>query len=361
MKNLECDEKFEDEVEDPTEDTPEEVLPFVYTITSYGADYPVDALINRLNKGDIYIPKFQRGYVWQYKDACRFIESLLLGLPVPGIFLEKESDQKLLVIDGNQRLKTLQFFYLGYFINEDRLFSLDYVQSEFKGKTYKTLDEDDRRKLDDALIHATIVRQDEPSNDNSSVYHIFERLNTGGKALSSQEIRACIYHGEFNELLNELNEDAYWRSIYGNKNPRLKDQELILRFFALFFNFDEYKRTMKNFLNKYMNENRNLNRTFGQEFRKIFIDTVKTAHQALGDKPFRISRQINAALSDATMIGIAKRVTKGSIKNIKEIKTKYDFLLANSEFIEYCKSNTSDEKIVKGRINIAVKAFDEVE
>lgn len=91
-------------------------VPIRYTITSYGADYPVDGLVKRLADESILVPKFQRGYVWSANQASRFVESLLLGLPVPGIFLSKEKEsQKLLVIDGQQRLRTLQYFYEGSF------------------------------------------------------------------------------------------------------------------------------------------------------------------------------------------------------------------------------------------------------
>src|SRR2546427_13061892 len=94
----------------------EEEIPFDYSITSYGADYTADSLVKRMSVGDIFLPPFQRGYVWSYTQACRFVESLLLGLPVPGIFLSKDDPtQKLLVIDGHQRLRTLEYFYDGIF------------------------------------------------------------------------------------------------------------------------------------------------------------------------------------------------------------------------------------------------------
>src|SRR5258708_20925159 len=87
-----------------------------YDITSFGADYDVEGLVRRLQRGDIWIPDFQRGYVWTQLMASRFIESLLLGLPVPGVFFARETEtNRLMVIDGQQRLKTLQFFYEGYF------------------------------------------------------------------------------------------------------------------------------------------------------------------------------------------------------------------------------------------------------
>lgn len=87
------------------------VVPLKYSITSYGADYPIDGLVKRLQNDDITVPSFQRGYVWTMKQASRFVESLLLGLPVPGIFLSKEDEtSKLLVIDGQQRLRVFNGF-----------------------------------------------------------------------------------------------------------------------------------------------------------------------------------------------------------------------------------------------------------
>jgi len=185
---------------DESLDEVDEVVPFKYSITSYGVDYPVDSLVKRITKGDIVIPKFQRGYVWSLKEASRFVESLLLGLPVPGIFLSKETEtQKLLVIDGQQRLLSLRFFYDGLWPGTRKEFALKGVPSKFEGATYKSLPADDRRRLDDSIVHAIVVKQDEPSDDSSSIYHIFERLNTSGVSLTPQEIRTAIHHGEFGD------------------------------------------------------------------------------------------------------------------------------------------------------------------
>ncbi len=183
----------EEDVDDEIDDA---VMPYAYSITSYGADYPVDALVKRIEDSSILIPDFQRKYVWKQPQASRFIESLLLGLPVPGVFLEKEpGKQRLLIIDGQQRLLTLYYFYEGIFEPTGRSFSLTGVQSQFEGLTYKTLSVEDRLRLDDAIIHATVVRQDEPTDDRGSIYHVFERLNTGGTPLSDQEIRTCVEIG----------------------------------------------------------------------------------------------------------------------------------------------------------------------
>ena len=128
------------------DDTEGERIPFRYAITSYGADYPVDALVNRLDRDVIFVPEFQRKYVWTLKQASRFIESLLLGLPVPGVFFAKEADTgKLLIIDGQQRLRTLQYFYQGIFAG--KVFALKDVQSRYEGSTYRSLEQEDQVRL----------------------------------------------------------------------------------------------------------------------------------------------------------------------------------------------------------------------
>jgi hypothetical protein len=207
-----------------------EVLPANFSITSYGADYPVDGLVKRIAQGDILVPLFslepevgqttvgfQREFVWRKPQADRFIESLLLGLPVPGIFLVKEPNGKHLVLDGQQRLRTLENFYSGLFQGKE--FSLENVQDQWRQKTYKTIHPDDRRRLDDSIIHATIVRQDEPTEDQSSIYLIFERLNSGGTFLQPQEIRVALYHGPFAALLSKMSDNSHWRALRQEESP----------------------------------------------------------------------------------------------------------------------------------------------
>lgn len=350
------------------EDEGDEILPFQYSITSYGADYPVDGLVKRLENGSIYIPSLQRHYVWKLEQASRFIESLLLGLPVPGIFLSKEKEtQKLLVIDGQQRLRTLQYFYVGVFqINgKDKEFALKGVQPQFEELTYKSLSDEDRRRLDDSIIHATIVNQDEPSEDDSSIYHIFQRLNTGGTTLESQEIRSSIYHGEFNDLLKQLNNNSAWRSIYGknDKNIRMRDEELILRFLALYFKGNEYKRPLKEFLNKFMGKNRHLKYYSGEKIRDVFETTINKIYQCIGTRAFKPKRTLNASVFDAVMIGVARRLEKSDINDCEQLKLKYTNLLEDPSFLEVTvkTARTSEEENVKERIEKAINAFAEIE
>jgi hypothetical protein len=336
----------------------EEVIPFKYSITSYGADFPVDGLVKRLANGSIVIPSFQRAYVWSLRDASRFVESLLLGLPVPSIFLSREAgSQQMLVIDGQQRLQTLRYFYDGLWPTTHKEFGLKGVQVKFEGATYKGLADEDRRRLDDSIIHAIIVKQDEPSDDESSIYYIFERLNTSGVSLTAQEIRTVLFHGPLGELLRELNEFGPWRNIYGAVNKFMRDQELILRFLALYFDSANYSRPMKEFLNQYMGKNRNLRFQDGTTIRSVFTKTVTVAHEALGDRAFKPARAINAAVFDAVMVGMARRLESGPINDVKDLKARYGELLKNNDFLAVSERATADEESVSRRLYLATNAF----
>jgi len=350
----------EQEIDDSLEES-DEVVPFKYSITSYGADYPVDGLVKRISKGDIAIPKFQRGYVWSLKEASRFVESLLLGLPVPGIFLSKEPDtQELLVIDGQQRLLTLRHFYEGIWPPTRREFALRSVQSKFEGATYKSLANDDRRRLDDSIIHAIIVKQEEPSDDSSSIYHIFERLNTSGVSLTPQEIRAAIQHGPFSELLKELNKNDSWRAIYGPVNKLMRDQELLLRFFALYYDSSAYSRPMKEFLNKFMGRHRKLQTISKDEMSSTFKATIEVIRAGIGERSFRLARVLNAAVFDSVMVGVARRLERGPIKDLASLKMKYSALIESKDFLALTERATADEESVSKRLRLATDAFGNV-
>lgn len=341
------------------DETEKEVLSFKYEITSYGADYPIDSLIKRLRKGSIFVPPFQRRYVWNKEEASKFIESLLLGLPVPGIFLSKEKkSKKLLIVDGQQRLLTLLYYYNTVFKDQSE-FRLVSVQEDMLGKTYNDLASDDQNRLDDSILHATVIKQDEPDDGDSSIYQIFERINSGGRPLSPQEIRACIYYGTYNEFLVDLaTENECWRDIIGgDHNDRLKEEELILRYFSLLTNLDTYKKPMKEFLNTCMSSNRDFELISKESLRKDFNVTISFIHETLGEKAFRLERGVLSAIFDAIMIATTRRLREGDIVDKREFVSCYNSLLKDKEFRKFYTSNTSDDNSVKNRIHIATEMF----
>jgi len=240
-------------------------------------------------------------------------------------------------------------------------YRLTNVQDQFEGKGYKDLDMGDRRRLDDSIIHATVVRQDEPTHDQSSIYTIFERLNTGGINLQPQEIRVALYHGKFVQVLQQLSGEQAWRDLYGAKSQRLKDMEMILRFFAFLYYADRYRRPMKDFLNRYMASNRSLQKQGETELRQIFVKTTETILEGIGNKAFRPERAVNAAVMDSLMVGIAKRLTtKGDVKDKEELRRCFNALMVNSDYLRAVKTGTSQEANVAKRHQLAKNAFSQV-
>lgn len=337
----------------------DDLFPHEYDITSYGIDYPVETLVRRLQTGALVTPDFQRSYVWDIRMASRFVESLLLGLPVPGVFLSIDpKDQSHLIIDGQQRLKTLQMFYEGVFISSrtpEKPFRLPRDGSRFGGLSYKDINLSDQRRLDNSVIHATIIRQDNPSEDQSSIYHIFERLNTGGKQLKPQEIRSALFHGNLVDAIGYLNQNEAWRSIYGPTSPDLRDQELIARFFAFLFYFHDYHSPMKTFINRYMARNRDLEHQSEQQLRDAFIKTIEFIHAALGTRAFRIGRALNAAVFEAVMVTTASIILDENDLNASDFSARYDDLLEDPEFIAGVTKATANETRVTERFDAAAR------
>jgi uncharacterized protein with ParB-like and HNH nuclease domain len=328
----------------------------LFSISSFGVDYPVETLVSRMDKELFYIPDFQRQFVWSKAQSSRFIESLLLGLPVPGIFLFKEQDTgRHLVIDGQQRLKTLIFYYQNDFNGNN--FKLNGLESEWNNKNYRDLDEADRARLDDAVIHATVFKQDLPEGDMNSVYEVFERINTGGTKLSPQEIRSCIFHGPFNDFLHRINQNPDWRAIYGNHSKRLRDIELVLRFFAFYENADEYRSPMKHFLNDYMKDNRNADATKIEELGVVFEQTFLTIRNSIGDRAFRPERSLNTAVFDSVACVIARRLQDGKSFNHSDLNKRYQELLRNDRFQEGYIRSTADPENVRRRFDEAFSAI----
>lgn len=356
----------DDGVLDETEED-SAVAPEKYAISSFGIDFDVEGLVRRLRKDEIFVPHFQRNYVWKQREASQFVESLLLGLPVPGVFLAKEREsQRLLIIDGQQRLKTLQFFYDGFFNPEEgdvrkTVFQLRDVQPQFEGKTYESLGEEDRRRLDNSVIHATVIKQESPSEDeDTSLFYIFGRLNSGGRRLNTQEIRSALYHGPLVDLVEKLNMLPAWRAVFGPTSERLKDQELIVRFLALYLSKRPYTRPMEEFLNRFCARHQNGPPEFLRRCEETFANMIELAHAALGAKAFRPARAINAAVFDSTAVALARRLERGPINDRDGLLAAHRTLAANPRYLDVTSRATSDESNVLTRLALATEAFAQI-
>ncbi|MFD7213132.1 DUF262 domain-containing protein [Streptomyces cyaneofuscatus] len=351
------------------EDERDVAIPGLEPLSYFGTDFDVHGLVRRLNQKDIVVPSFdpvadsesdlsgfQRKFVWKKTQMDRFIESLLLGFPIPGIFLVQQPNKQLLVLDGQQRLRTLQRFFSGE-TSPGEEFHLDNVGKELKGLTYGTLDDEQRRLLDNTFIHATVVKYNRTLGGDESVYSLFERLNTGGTNLYPQEIRVALFHGELVELLRELNSYSSWRDLYGPPSERLKDQELILRFLAFFEDEENYKRPLKVFLNEFLSSHRDLEGLSKDSLRKTFQETCDVASAALGRRALRAESQVNAAFADAMLVGLAHRLKLGPIQDISALEGVRADLLSSTDFTSAIARATADEERVSRRLSMAKEAF----
>jgi hypothetical protein len=332
--------------------------PGEYKIASYPADFTLEGLDKKVRDGELRIPKFQRQFVWSLPQASKLIESFLAGLPVPPIFLFLvQSDQTFLVVDGQQRLKTIQYFFEGYFGPElpdakrtvFRLKGLD-AKSRWADKRFSDLSAEDQRKLRNSVLRSLIVQQLDPKDD-TSIYHIFERLNTGGTLLKNQEVRNCVFWGKFIDLLTELNRDSNWRMVLGKKvsDSRQKDIELILRFFAVFDELDTYEKPMKDFLNNYMARHRNPAPDWLEAHGNLFRSTCRRIVEGLGPRPFHVWAGLNSAVFDSVTVAFAS-VPDGKLEGVK---ARYSKLTQDPAFVQLVRAHTTDEDVIRRRVGTA--------
>ncbi|MEP6756425.1 MAG: DUF262 domain-containing protein [Chthonomonadales bacterium] len=351
---VEIDDWEVDDTEENEEDEPDVIT---YQINYYPADLTLKGYLDKDKSGQLVIPPFQRSYVWDQVKASKLIESFLLGLPVPNVFLYKvRNSNKLQVIDGQQRIVTA----IRYFKNEfgENIFRLKNVNKRWEGKTYDQLAESDKFQLDDTVLRATVIQQLDP-DDDSSMFHIFERLNTGGMNLNGMEIRKCVYSGPYFELLEELNSNTDWRRLIGQPkiDKRLRDTELLLRVLALSSRWEGYKKPMKRFLNDYFIAARKRDfvqqEDFIQTSRQAFIETCSFVSSRLKEKPFHLRGRLNYAALDSIMVA-SYLALNNHVENLSE---RYELLLSDKEYVTWCTSDTSDERVLLSRIARAIKTL----
>jgi len=345
----------------PSEDADAEAGPVRYELFTFPADFTLEVLHQKWKNNEIVIPPTQRGFVWTQYQASRLIESFLLGLPVPSIFLYVErGTEKYLVVDGQQRLRSIFYFFEGSFGEEKfgkrtvfRLTLPGVAPSKphpWNSKTFSDLRDEDALKLKNSILRAFIMKQVLPEDD-TSIYHVFERLNTGGTSLTPQEVRNAVYAGDFNDMLHELNDEEAWREILGKPkpDPRLKDIELILRFLALYKAGDKYEKPLKSFLTDFMRDHKR--GQINDELRSVFESTSESVRKTLGARPFHLRAGLNAPVFDAVFVAFARH--NGPLPN--DVEDRYRRLRGDADFEKWTGRATTDAESVKKRIELARK------
>lgn len=341
---------------DVTETEPEdEALPAPkYEIFSYPADTTLKGYLEQWKNSQLAVPEFQRDYVWDQTRASKLIESFLLGLPVPPVFLYKPAGSKSFwIIDGHQRIRSVVDFQKGFF--GEAKFRLKGVDDRWLGKAIEDLAEEERFSLETTVMRAVVIQQTNPA-DNSSIYHIFERLNTGGIRLNAMEVRQCVYASQFLTTLKDLNNLPSWRSILGadKADKRLKDRELILRVIALYKDAKHYDKPMKRFLNDsaiYFKLKEEKDAAAYQaevnDIERKFTEACDQMVTEIGARPFHLKGRLNYSALDAVI------TTLMHVGNVGNLREKYASLVADKQFQEDVSFNTSDESVVKNRFLLA--------
>jgi len=338
------------ETEEPA-DVERDALP--YQISYYPADYTLSVYREKVHAQQIVVPPFQRKFVWDLARQSKLVESFLLGLPVPPVFLYKErGTNKLLVVDGQQRIMSMIHFFDNDFEGEP--FRLKGVQPKWEGKRFEDLDDVDRLQLEDGVLRATVIQQMD-KDDHDSMYLIFERLNTGGVGLSQMEIRRCLYFGHFYNLIEVLNRKEAWRQILGERDedPRLRDQELLLRCLAMNAGWQSYEKPMKKFLSSYIIAHRfkegPSSAPFLEETATKFESASRRVVAALGERPFHLRARLNMAVMDSVM---AVFLDQGGLEGAG-VAAKFARLKEDDEFLKNVEKSTSDAKVITRRFERA--------
>lgn len=310
-------------------------------------------------------PDFQRDVVWKPADQTRFVDSLIKQLPIPSMcFAFDHKTDRWIVIDGLQRMSSIVRFLEG---GDWRLSKLEEIDKRISGKLAATFKngKGELKKLFDRVqnktLPITVLRCDfSKSSHMEYLFTVFHRLNSGGTKLNNQEIRNCIYSGDFNDLLKELDQYGQWRTfnrMAEGKNYRFVKQEIILRFFAFLDAREKYNGQVGKFLNNYMHPNRNPGANFLAAKKDIFFRVNSVLHCLFPNGP---QERIPTAVVEAILVGIANNIDKVEGINAETLKAKYDELRQSGPFGEEgLAEGLSKKEKVNARLDEANRIFSE--
>lgn len=347
----------------------------IYTEQS---DPEIDGLYNRYKRGKLDIqPDFQRNFVWDLKKSSILIESVLLDIPLPMVYLSEENDSRICVIDGQQRLTSFFSFIDGIFPNTHNIFKLSglKVLTEFNNKPFSELPEEIQDKIRYSKIRTITFKKE---SDPNLKFEIFERLNTGSIALNNQELRNCIYRGPYNKLLQDLANDKDFLYLLGleQSDKRMKDIELVLRFSTFYHqSYINYKPPIKSFLNNESLKYQYINDKDAEQLRKAFKNAISIIKSLFDNKAFKRlyrgtknnpngnweTKRFNTSLYDVYMDYFARADKNVVFSHLDQIREAIiDLMTTNDEFIESIEIGTSEERRVKKRFDLFRTTIDRI-
>ena len=366
----------------------EEILINEYDITVSPNDFNISTLFSLMDNGVIRLPVFQRNYIWDMRSASRLIESIILGLPIPQVFLYEKGKNNFLIIDGQQRLLSIYFFmkerfpnnegckllrnYLTgeevidkAFLSDDRYFSnfslklpspITTEKNKFDKLKFETLGDFKHSFEFLRTIRSVVIKQNEPENGDSSMYEIFNRLNTGGQKLKPQEIRMSLYYSNFYKMLFDINNNKRWRELLGQDTTDLnfKDIEILIRAFAMLFAHEDYQATMTKFLNKFSKKSGAFEQELLDYLKALFESFIDSTCGLSSRDLYSANRKFSISLFESVFVAVClpffqkKEYVVGKISN-----ESLDELKKDSQFYDASQSNVGSRANVLMRMNRA--------
>ncbi|MFQ6576511.1 DUF262 domain-containing protein [Pseudomonas sp. UM16] len=300
----------------------------------------LDALIKRIQHNEIDMnTDFQRhAELWDNRKMSRLIESILIRFPLPAFYFDASDENNWLIVDGLQRLSTIRKFVLD---KKLRLNGLEFL-TELNGKTFDKLHRQYQRRIEECPVTVYMIK---PGTPDDVKYSVFRRINTGGLTLNNQEIRNALAKPRDRELLEKLANLECSKIMLGDLSKRMKDQELVLRFWA-FYRFDyldpQNKKEIASFLDKAMEDIKKGDEQYRENFRSQYSTAIERCYQLLGNTGFEKDNQSNSrkrsknsTLFEVLMVELAK-IKKSDftilLNKKNKLRQELSSLLENTEF-----------------------------
>lgn len=351
------------------------------TVKTQSIEYDLETIVKKITKNVIKIdPDYQRRHRWDKITSSRLIESLILNIPIPIIYLsydvdvddEANDEARYSVIDGQQRLTAI----LKFFNNNYALEGLD-ILADLDGCYYKDLPPFLLRRLEERTIKCLRI---DSTVDPQVKYDIFERLNSGSVKLESHELRNAVLRGAFNDKCKQLANDEYFRKLIqvsdssedNKKVKKMEDVELVLRFFALINdNYKLYRKTkdkqFKDFLSDELEKRNKLKQSQIDTDGDFFKECMKCIYENFGPLAFakykfdgvtlKKQSNFNTAVYDALSISVASEVNLKKPKITKKQVDAFSNLFKENDFYENLGGSILDSNKLISRIDSARKIF----
>lgn len=350
------------------------------SIQQYKTEVGFRTLVEGVNENLYTIPKYQRKYRWSKEQVIALVESLICGLPIPPIYTCRNEDNQLEILDGQQRIMSLFFYYIGYYLNKKKnscinfselvvgnnsfkdalltQFELEELHISLNGQNGKPINADYaklpiefKRRIDYTSITVIEIKIDDKNRKSEVLRQIFANLNRGGSLLSSQEQRNGIYICPFYDMLQEFNRyEVSWRKIWGREDAKERDLETLLRLCAL-KRFVSVKKNLLNYdftIEGYNSSYVDLLDRFSEEAMTFSNKQINEYKESLSDflKLFQVSSKQSSkvALLESFYIVYEKLGVKKAITN-----KVYNDILNNTQYISYARQGTVKMKSMNER------------